>query len=295
MHGAEDMSQRLARHVYYLAQEIGERNVWKPAALQAAADYIRSQWADQGYVIYEQAYEVGDVRCVNLEVATSTDCMAPMILVGAHYDSVCGSPGANDNGSGVAVLLELSRFFGGMRGAHIRFVAFVNEEAPFFATALQGSEIYAERARRDGWNIELMIALETLGYYSAEPGSQAYPSLLRLFYPGRGDFLAMVSNLSSLSKLWRFVKAFRESTNFPVEYLASPPFLAGVSWSDHRAFWQQGYPAIMVTDTAPYRYPYYHTPLDTAERVCCAELADVALGLAGAIKRLSERVTRRES
>ena len=292
---AEEISQRLARHVYYLAREIGERNIWKPAALQAVADYIRKQWADQGYVVYEQAYEVGGVRCANLEVATSTDCLAPMILIGAHYDSVRGSPGGNDNGSGVAVLLELSRLFGGTSGCHVRYVAFVNEEPPFFATALQGSELYARRARRDGWNIELMIALETLGYYSAKPGSQAYPSVLRLFYPSRGDFLAMVSNLRSRSKLRRFVKAFRESTNFPAEYLASPPFLAGVSWSDHRAFWQQGYPAIMVTDTAPYRYPHYHTALDTAERVCCAELADVTLGLAGAIKRLSERVARRPS
>jgi Zn-dependent M28 family amino/carboxypeptidase len=289
------MSQRLARHVHYLAQEIGERNVWKPAALQQAADYIHGQWAEQGYVVHEQAYEIDAVRCANLEVATSSDCMGPMILVGAHYDSVSGSPGGNDNGSGVAVLLELARLLRAVSDSHIRFVAFVNEEAPFFATPLQGSELYAGRARRDGWRIELMIALETLGYYTAEPGSQAYPSFLRLFYPDRGDFLAIVSNLRSLSKLRRFVKGFRESTTFHAEYLASPPFLAGVDWSDHRAFWQQGFPAIMVTDTAPYRYPYYHSALDTAERVCYAELAEVTLGLAGAIKRLSAQVTRRES
>jgi Zn-dependent M28 family amino/carboxypeptidase len=140
-----------------------------------------------------------------------------------------------------------------------------------------------------------MIALETLGYYSGDRGSQTYPPCLSLFYPSCGNFIAMVSNLGSLSKLRRFVEAFRESTDFPVEYLASPRFVPAVSWSDHRPFWRKGYPAIMVTDTAPYRYPHYHTALDTAERVCFAELADVTLGLAGAIRLLSERITRREA
>lgn len=278
-----------AQHVSYLGEKIGERNIWKPDALQAAADYVRKQWAHQGYVVHEQAYDVAGLRCANLEVATSSDYTARTIIVGAHYDSVRGSPGANDNGTGIAALLELSRLFAETPGHSLRFAAFVNEEAPFFGTDLQGSELYARRARREGWNIELMIALETLGYYSTEPGSQTYPPLLRRFYPDRGDFVAMVSNLRSRSKLRRFVEAFRESTDFPVEHLASPSFVPGVDWSDHRAFWRHAYSAIMVTDTAPYRYPYYHTALDTVEHVSCAKLADVTLGLAGAIDRMRQQ------
>jgi Zn-dependent M28 family amino/carboxypeptidase len=287
-----DVVRRLARHVRRLAAEIGERNVWRPEALQAAASYIREEWTAQGYVVREQGYEAGGCPCANLEAVAPTADGGPVTVIGAHYDSVQGSPGANDNGSGVAALLELSRLLAGGCDLQLRFVAFVNEEPPFFATPLQGSEVYARQARRDHLNVELMISLETLGYYSAHERSQAYPPLLARFYPARGDFVAMVSNLRSLAKLRRFVKAFRASTRFPAEYLASPPFLPGVAWSDHRAFWRQGFPALMVTDTAFYRYPYYHTALDTADRVCCAELADVTLGLAGAIRGSRERLRR---
>jgi hypothetical protein len=167
----------------------------------------------------------------------------------------------------------------------LRFVAFVNEEPPFFMTPLQGSDVYARQLRRDGLDVELMISLETLGYYSKHEWSQRYPPLLGRLYPPRGDFVAFVSNLRWFAKVRQFAKAFRASTQFPAEYLASPAWVPGVSWSDHRAFWRQGYPALMVTDTAFYRFPYYHTPLDTADCVCCTELAEVTLGLAGAIRR----------
>jgi len=288
-----DVPDRLARHVGHLADGIGERNFWHPAALRAAASYIRDEWVEQGYAVREQVYEVGGLHCANLEAVASDDVGGSAIVIGAHYDSVQGSPGANDNASGVAALLELSRSFAAS-DLPLRFVAFVNEEPPFFATPLQGSEVYARQARRDGVNIDVMISLETLGYYSTHERSQAYPPLLARFYPPRGDFVAMVSNLRGLATLKRFVRAFRASTRFPAEYLASPAFVPGVSWSDHRAFWRHGYTALMVTDTAFYRYPYYHTALDTADRVCCAELAEVTVGLAGAIRRYGERAHRVE-
>jgi hypothetical protein len=286
-----NVADHLARHVGRLADEIGERNVWHPAALRAAARYIRDEWAEQGYVVREQTYEAGGLRCANIEAVASDERGGPSIVIGAHYDSVQGSPGANDNASGIAALLELSRSFTAS-DLPLRFVAFVNEESPFFATSLQGSEVYARHARRDGVNIDLMISLETLGYYSTHERSQAYPPLLARFYPPRGDFVAIVSNLRGLAKLKRFVKAFRASTPFPVEYLASPAFVPGVSWSDHRAFWRHGYAALMVTDTAFYRYPHYHTALDTADRVCCTELAEVTRGLTGAIRRYGEHALR---
>jgi hypothetical protein len=287
-----DLAPRLAQHVQCLAAEIGERNVWRPAAMQDTARYIRDQWIAQGYAVRERCYEAGGLRCANLEAGHDGDAGGPVIVIGAHYDSVQGSPGADDNASGVATLLELSRLFARTSDLRLRFVAFANEEPPFFATPLQGSEVYASEVRRDGLDIELMISLETLGYYSMHERSQNYPPLLGRFYPPRGDFVAFVSNLRWFAKLRQFAKAFRDSTQFPAEYLASPAFVPGISWSDHRAFWRQGYPALMVTDTAFYRSPYYHTALDTPDCVCCTELADVTLGLAGAIRRIG-RIGRR--
>lgn len=289
MTGEIDLAKRLSGHIRALAGEIGERNVWRPQALRAAAEYLRAQWRAQGYRVSEQSYQVYGLHCVNLEAGGSHSLRAPTVLIGAHYDSVRGSPGANDNASGVATLLELSRLLRETSDTrNLRFVGFVNEEMPFFATALQGSELYARKAREQGTEIELMIALETMGCYSDEPGSQRYPPLLRFFYPNRANFLAMVSNFRCRSHLQRVVQAFRISSDFPVRQLVGPAAIPGLSWSDHNAFWRQGYPAIMVTDTAFYRYPYYHTALDTPERVCCTELAQVTLGLAGAIKRIAD-------
>ena len=147
-----DLPGRLARDIQRLAADIGERNVWRPAALQAAAGYIRDEWTAQGYSVREQSYEVGGLRCANLEVAVAGDDGGPVIVIGAHYDSVRGSPGADDNASGVATLLELSRLFAGTAHLRLRFVAFVNEEPPFFMTPLQGSEVYARQARH-GWSV----------------------------------------------------------------------------------------------------------------------------------------------
>jgi len=290
-----DLASRLSRHVHALAGDIGERNIWRPKALLAAAAYLRDQWRTQGYQVTEHSYEVSGLSWSNLEVAGPHSLQTPTILIGAHYDSVIGSPGANDNGSGVAVLLELTRLLRRTSETHnLVFVGFVNEEPPFFGTARQGSELYARKAREQGQEIELMIALETLGSYSDEAGRQSYPPLLRFFYPDRPNFLAAVSNLRSRAHLRRFVHAFREASDFPVRQLAAPSVIPGLSWSDHRAFWRQGYRAIMVTDTAFYRYPYYHTAFDTPERVCCRQLAQVTLGLAGAIKRLADAVSSRE-
>ncbi|NNG04424.1 MAG: M28 family peptidase, partial [Inquilinus sp.] len=189
----------LMGHVRRLAGEIGERHVFRPHALAAAADFIGACWRDQGYVVVPQAYEVRGVPCLNLE-ATRVGTSRPdrIVLVGAHYDTVVGSPGANDNSSGVAAMLELSRLFAGITPAvTVRFVAFVNEESPFFMTGQQGSMVYAAAARGRQDDIRLMLSLETLGYYRSETGSQHYPPLFRLFYPDRGDFLALVSNLRS--------------------------------------------------------------------------------------------------
>ena len=187
-----------------------------------------------------------------------------------------------------AALLELSRRFLAIETDRtVRLVAFVNEEAPFFYFGKMGSKVYAQAARRRGDDIQLMISLEMLGCYSDAPGSQRYPPMFRYFYPDRGNFIGFVSNLRSRRMLHQTVRAFRDHSDFPAEQVATLAFVPGVAWSDHLSFWREGYRALMVTDTAFYRYPYYHTPLDTADRLDYSSMARVTAGLAGAIASLA--------
>lgn len=273
-----------------LAADIGERNLFRLPALRRAADFVAGEWKAQGYRVAPHIYDVGGLPTANLEIALRGRVRPhEIVLVGAHYDSVLGSPGADDNASGVAALLEMSRLLVDAKPARtVRLVAFVNEEPPFFATPRMGSEVYARAARARGDDIRLMVSLETIGYYSEAPGSQHYPPPLGLLYPDRGNFLAMVSNLKSRRALHRMVGAFRAHSDFPVEWLTAPSLLPGVGWSDQRSFWRRGYPALMVTDTAFYRYPHYHSPQDTAEQLDYEALARVTHGLAWAISMLAE-------
>ena len=283
------LAERLRIHITKLAGEIGERNVFRAKALHAAADYIRAEWAAQGYQVSSQTYTVEGVLSENLEITVPAKSKpGEIILIGAHYDTVQGSPGANDNASGVAALLEISRKFAQFAPAcSVRFVAFVNEEPPFFFWGKMGSMIYAKAARQRGDNIRLMVSLEMLGFYSEAPGSQNYPPLLRFFYPDRGNFIAFVSNFNSRHALRQLVDAFRSRSDFPAESLATFEFVPGVSWSDHLSFWREDYPALMVTDTAFYRYPYYHTALDTPEKLDYKSMARVVTGLQDALAALA--------
>ncbi len=281
--------EALRAHVETLAGEIGERNVFRPRALADAADFIAREWRRQGYEVTPHAYDCQGVRCANLEIARrGTRRPEEIVLVGAHYDSVLGSPGADDNASGVAALLTMSRRFAEAAPARtVRFVAFVNEEPPLYFTRDMGSDVYARAARARGDDIRVMLALETIGYYSEAAGSQHYPPCFRFFFPGRGNFVAFVSNLRSRRLLRRTVQAFRAGSDFPVEHLATPGLVPGAAWSDHRSFWRQGYRALMVTDTAFYRYPHYHTPDDTPDKLDYGALARVAEGLANAVEALA--------
>ena len=289
--GAEDqaLTQRLRMHVDQLAGEVGERNVFRPQALQAAALYIERQWEQQGYTVERLAYEAAGVRCLNLEITRSGGARQhEILLIGAHYDTVIGSPGANDNASGVSALLEISRLFASVEPAlTVRFIAFVNEEPPFFMSRQQGSMVYAEAARRRGDDIRLMASIETVGSYSSEPGSQSYPPLFNLFYPDRADFIGIVSNFRSRAAMRRLAAAFRANSDFPLETAATFPFIPGASWSDHRSFWHQGYRAVMITDTAFYRYRHYHASSDTPDKLAYPELARVTSGLFAAFSELA--------
>jgi Zn-dependent M28 family amino/carboxypeptidase len=277
----EVLMQRLQAHVNELAGKIGEHNVFHPEALHAAEAYITEEWERQGYAVGKQTYTAQGIECANLEVTClGHSHIDDVILIGAHYDSVSGSPGANDNGSGVAALLELSRLFKDvMPEITLRFVAFVNEEPPFFFWPKMGSMVYAEAAKQRGDPIRFMISLETIGYYQNRPGSQSYPPLLKYFYPDTGNFIAFASNLSSKRIMRKCLQAFSSATDFPVQSIAAPAFMPGVFWSDHQSFWRHGYKALMITDTALYRYPYYHTAQDTPDKLNYAPFTEVTNGL----------------
>jgi Peptidase family M28 len=291
MMGSEEqaLTRHLRMHVEQLAGKIGERNVFCPTALQAAASYIEHEWEQQGYAVRRLAYDVSRVECLNLEVTRSGGArQREILLIGAHYDTVPGCPGANDNASGVSALLELSRLFAGIEPAlTVRFVAFVNEEQPFFMTRQQGSMVYAEAARRRGDAIRLMTSIETIGWYISEPGSQRYPPLFNLFYPNRADFIGFVSNFRSRAVMRCLAAAFRANSDFPLETAATFSFVPGVSWSDHRSFWRESYRAVMITDTAFYRYRHYHQPSDTPDKLAYPELTRVTAGLFAAFSELA--------
>jgi len=283
------LERQLRRHVGVLAGEIGERNVWRPEALRAAADYIDAELSALGYAVAAQSYTTHGVRCHNLEVVVpGTGSASEIVVAGAHYDTVAGSPGADDNASGVAGLIEIARTLRPLQPQRtMKLVAFVNEEPPFFHFGEMGSKVYAEAARRRGDDIRVMLSLEMLGCYSDARGSQAYPPFLKWFYPDRGNFIAFVSNLRSRRALDETVRAFRTNCDFPAERLASPAFVPGVAWSDQLSFWRAGYPGLMVTDTAFYRYSHYHQATDTPDKIRYPEMARVVEGLAKAVASLA--------
>ena len=281
---------RVEAHVRVLAGAIGERNVFRPQGLRAAADYIERTWREQGYAVTTQAYDAYGVSCANLEV-TRRGSTRPgeILLIGAHYDTVRACPGANDNASGVAALLEISRWFAALAPATtVRFVAFVNEEPPSFSTGQQGSAVYARAARERGDDIRLMVSLETIGCYFDAPGSQRYPPLFRHFFPDRANFLGLVSDFRSGPALRRMARAFRRHSDFPLEHVATFRWVPGVAWSDHRSFWREGYRALMVTDTAFYRYRYYHTPADTPDKLAWPQLGRATEGLCRCFAELAK-------
>ncbi len=253
-----------------LARDIGERNVTKPRAYAAAADFIAKSLKNSR----RQEFETG----VNIEAEVAGN--NEIIVVGAHYDSVIGSPGADDNASGVAAVIELARRFASRSpNRTIRFVAFANEEPPHFATAQMGSFRYAQRCKTGGEKVVAMLSLESIGYFTDTPRSQEYPAMLNLLYPSVGNFIAFVSNLRSRRLLVRCVRQFRKHSKLPVASGALPEMISGVAWSDQWAFCQFGFPAIMVTDTALFRNPHYHMATDRPQTLDYDRLAAVVEGL----------------
>ena len=287
--------ERLKAHVLAIASE--EHNLAHPEALERSARYIEATLSGLGYDVSRQEFETEGVKVRNLEVAVRGDIAGAsrLTVIGAHYDSVLGAVGANDNGSGVAAVLELARLLKGLRpakGIELQLVLYVNEEEPYSRTEHMGSVVHAHSLAAAGAEVIAMLSLETIGCYSDAPGSQRYPFPLNLFYPSTGDFIAFVANLRSRSLLHRVIGSFRNRVAFPAEGTAAPESLADIGRSDHWSYWRHGWPALMVTDTAPFRYAHYHTPQDTPDKVDYERLARVVKGLEGAVRDLASGASR---
>jgi Zn-dependent M28 family amino/carboxypeptidase len=287
----EALRDRLRGHVLRLAGEIGERGVAKPAAAVRAAAYLEAELNAMGYTVAAQEYDAHGQHWRNLEATLRGSAQADeIIVVGGHYDTAEGAPGADDNGSGVAGVLELARTFAGKSATRtIRFVFFGTEEPPSFPTSAMGSRHYADAARGRGDRVVAMLSIESIGYYDSDPGSQRYPFPLNLAYPDVGDFIGFVSNLKSGPLLRRAIATFRGNTRFPTQGAALPSWVPGVWWSDHWSFWRQGYQAIMITDTAPFRNPFYHTAQDTPDKLDYGRMARVVDGLESVVTDLAGR------
>ncbi|HAM35429.1 MAG TPA: peptidase M28 [Elusimicrobia bacterium] len=285
---------RLRSHVRLLSVDMAPRDAEHPANLDRVAAYVRAQLKASGGRVFEQVYWFGEWNARNRRVergpyrnviAAFGPDTAERLVVGAHYDSYGVMPGADDNASGVAGLLELGRLLG-RRPPRIRteLVAFSLEEPPYFATEFMGSAQYAARLKSQGVRVRAMLALEMIGYFPRASQSQSYPALLlRLFYPSRGDFIAVVGK-GDLNRLVK--RAMRRVRGLPVCSIAAPSVLPGIDFSDHRSFWAQGYPAVMITDTAFYRNRNYHTAKDTIETLDFQRMAQVVDGVRAAVQDL---------
>jgi hypothetical protein len=287
-----DLPARLRTHVEAIASE--EHNTATPRQLEQAARHIEASLQGYGYRPHRQEYTAGAQKVRNIEVSVSNTAPGAkperIFIVGAHYDSAPGAPGANDNGSGTAAVLELARLLKTMqpsRGTEVKFVFFVNEEPPWFMGEEMGSMQHARALKQAGHKVAGALILETIGWYSDTPGSQRLPPGLEDRYPSTGNFIAFVGTLESSALVREALAAFKTHSNFPAEGLAAPAHVMGVTLSDHASYNRYGYPALMITDTAFLRYPYYHTAQDTPDKLDYASMARVVKGLGRTIEALA--------
>ena len=271
----KSLALTLKEHVVAIASE--PHNTEHLPALAKSAAYIESQLKSDGYVITQQFF-IED-RVHNIAVSLEpTGKVTQTVIIGAHYDSAGAAVGANDNGSGVATLLELAkRFKTDYHSEHtrLRLVFFVNEEPPFFKTAMMGSAHYARLMKNMNEPIVAMFAFDELGHYSEEKGSQHYPWIVKPFYPSRANFIGFVGNITSRPLVTHTIKTFRDTASFPSQGIAGWQYIPGIDYSDHLSFYLYGWQAIMITDTAFNRYAYYHTPQDTPDKINYDRLAQL--------------------
>lgn len=278
---------RLEAHVRVLAEDFVPRDENHPENLDRAAAYIGREFEKAGGAVEEQVFEIRGIPYRNVIARFGPDTKE-RIVVGAHYDAAGPYPGADDNASGVAGLIELAFLLGkDPLPLQAELVAYTLEEPPYFASPAMGSAIHAASLKSQGVKVRAMIGLEMIGYFTDEPGSQELPvPFLKLFYPSTGNFIAVVGKLGQGSLVRRIKKAMKRAAPLPVESINAPTSLPGVDLSDHRNYWAAGYPAVMITDTAFFRNPNYHMPSDTPETLDYRRMAMVVEGVYGAVKAL---------
>ena len=260
---------------------VGNRSTFYPRRFAAAAAWLHDELTAAGYSQIEETFTARGAPAPNLAVSVPGATLpGQVIVIGAHYDAYQGSPGADDNASGTAACLALARLFRHQPQARtLRFAFFVNEEPPAFQTPDQGSWVYARKCRAANDDIRVMLSLESIGYYTDTAGSQQYPRPLNWLYPDTGNFIGFVTNWSNRDLNRRLIALWRDKVPFPSQGALLPGFFPGVDWSDHWSFWQEGYPALMITDTATFRNPHYHTPGDTPDTLDFDRMARVVEGI----------------
>jgi Zn-dependent M28 family amino/carboxypeptidase len=279
---------RLEAHVRKLSVELAPRDESHIENLYRVAEYIKNEFSQTTASVSEQPYRVSGKSYRNVIAQFGPDS-AERIVIGAHYDTAGPLPGADDNASGVAGLIELARLLGRQQPPmRVELVAFTLEEPPYFRTTGMGSSVHAESLRKQNIRVRAMFSLEMIGYFSDAPNSQQFPAgILRAFYPSTGNYIGVVGRLSDWSLARHTKAAMRNASPLPVYSINTPSFVPGVDFSDQLNYWHAGYGALMITDTAFYRNGNYHTAHDTAEKLDYKRMAMVVEGVYAAVVELS--------
>jgi Zn-dependent M28 family amino/carboxypeptidase len=278
---------RLEAHVRALSERFVPRDYPNTANLDRAAAYIGSHLGRALAEVSEETFEVNGRTYRNVVAAMGPDT-PERIVVGAHYDAAGPFPAADDNASGVAGLIELAHLLRAAPPARrVELVAYSLEEPPFFRTPDMGSAFHARSLRRRGVRVRAMLSLEMIGYFDDAPGSQGFPLRpLKWFYPAEGNFIAVVGGIRGGALVRRVRNAMRLASPLPVHSIAAPRWVPGIDYSDHSSYWDAGYPAVMITDTAFYRNPHYHTARDLPDTLDYSRMAMVVRGVHAAVLRL---------
>ena len=281
---------KLEAHVRTLAEKMFPRDAGHPQNLDRVAAYIRQSFEQAHGSVSEQPFEVNGITYRNVIARFGPDTKE-RIVVGAHYDTAGERPGSDDNASGIAGLLELAHLLGNTTlTTQVELVAYTLEEPPFFHTEQMGSAVHARSLIQQNVNVRAMISLEMIGYFSDAAGSQNFPSfLIKPFYPSRGNFIAVVGKLGQGGVVRRVKRAMRAASVLPVHSINAPAFIPGIDFSDHLNYWDAGYDAVMITDTAFYRNARYHTNEDTPGTLDYKRMAMVVQGTYAAVLAMAEK------
>ena len=279
---------RLEAHVSKLSIDLGPRDARHTENLDQVAAYIKNEFSQTSAFVSEQVYRVQGTSYRNV-IAHFGPETEERIIVGAHYDTAGPLPGADDNASGVAGLIELARLLSRQQlPLRVELVAFSLEEPPYFRTTGMGSSVHAKSLLEQNVRVRAMFSLEMIGCFSDAPNSQQFPvGLLSAFYPSTGNFISVVGHLGEGLLVRRTKAAMRNAAPLPVYSINAPRFVPGVDFSDQVNYWYAGYDAVMITDTAFYRNRNYHTAEDTAEKLDYKRMAMVVEGVYAAVNELA--------